>query len=176
MNSIRKSIASVGIAGALLMGGASLTMAQTSTTTAPTTASTTPSTVRPDRSARITSTLAPLVTAGTITQVQSDAVVKALVAADVGSGRGPGGFGGGGGGMHSATVATALGMTAADVETAVRSGTTIAQLATQKGVALQSVINALVAEETTEHPSQSAADILTHVTNMVNGVRPAQAF
>ena len=175
MNSIRKSIALVGIAGALLMGGASLTMAQTSTTTAPTTASTTPSMVRPDRSARITSTLAPLVTAGTITQVQSDAVVKALVAADVGSGRGPGGFGGGGG-MHSATVATALGMTAADVETAVRSGTTIAQLATQKGVALQSVINALVAEETTEHPSQSAADILTHVTNMVNGVRPAQAF
>ena len=63
-------------------------------------------------------------------------------------------------------------MTAADVQTALRSGTTIAQLATQKGVALQTVINALVAEETTEHPGQTAADILTPVTNMVNGVRP----
>lgn len=166
MNTIRKSIASVGIAGALLMGGAGLAMAQTNT---PTAATTTASVVRPDRSAQITSTLAPLVTAGTITQVQSDAIVKALAAADVGFGHGPGG---GRGGMHSATVATALGMTAADVQTALRSGTTIAQLATQKGVALQTVINALVAEETTEHPGQSAADILTRVTNMVNGVRP----
>ena len=98
-----KSIASVGIAGALLMGGAGLAMAQTNT---PTAATTTASVVRPDRSAQITSTLAPLVTAGTITQVQSDAIVKALAAADVGFGHGPGG---GRGGMHSATVATALG-------------------------------------------------------------------
>ena len=39
-----------------------------------------------------------------------------------------------------------------DVQTALQSGTTIAHLARQKGAAWQNVINALAAEETTEHP------------------------
>ena len=165
---IRTSIAAAGLAGSLLFGGAGLALAQGSTPSTTTAATTT---ARPDRSAQLTSTLAPLVTAGTLTQAQADAVVKALAAAQPlgGMGGGPG-RGGRGVGHNSAAVAKALGISEADLMTALQSGQTIAQVATSKGVSLQSVINAIVAAEKAE---QNDAAILARVTNMVNGIRPA---
>ena len=169
---IRSSIAAAGLAGTLLFGGAGIALAQSSTSsTAPTTSTAPVTTAWPDRSAHLTSTLAPLVTAGTITQAQADAVVKAMVAAQPADG-----FGGRGGvGHNSALVASTLGITEAQLQTARQSGLTIAQIATSKGVTVQTVVNALVAAEKTEHPDQTEADIVARVTNRVNGVRPAAA-
>ena len=172
---IRTSLAAAGLAGSLLFGGAGLALAQNTTpsTTATATAATT--TARPDRSAKLTSTLAPLVTAGTLTQAQADAVVKALVAAQpIGGGMGGGpGRGGRGIGHNSAVVAKALGISEADLMTALQSGQTITQVAASKGVSLQTVISAIVAAEKVEHPDQTDAALLARVTNQVNGLRPA---
>ena len=175
---IRTSFAAAGLAGSLLFGSAGLALAQSTTpsTTATATAATAATTTaRPDRSARLTSTLAPLVTAGTLTQAQADAVVKALVAAQpIGGGMGGGpGRGGRGIGHNSAVVAKALGISEADLMTALQSGQTIAQVATSKGVSLQTVISAIVAAEKIEHPNQTDAALLARVTNHVNGIRPA---
>lgn len=59
---------------------------------------------------------------------------------------GPGGLG------HDAsltTIATALDMTVADLQSALQSGKTVAALATEKGIALQTIVDALVAEQKT---------------------------
>lgn len=119
--------------------------------------------------------LATLVTSGTITQAQADAITAAVDAnrptggPGVGdgdgdhAGRGPGGPGMGHGGRRGPgldAAATALGMTAAELRTELEAGKTIAQVASTKGVEVQKVIDALVAEAT------------TRITDMVNGVKP----
>ena len=124
-----------------------------------------------------------LVAAGTITQVQEDAIIAGIDAnrpalgdGDHGSGPmgdhgggpmgGPGmghrGHGFGGGGLDAA--ATALSMTSDELKTELEAGKTIADVATAKGVDVQTVIEAIVAEQT--------ADITQRVTDMVNGVKP----
>ncbi|MBX3016104.1 MAG: hypothetical protein KF832_31570 [Caldilineaceae bacterium] len=57
----------------------------------------------------------------------------------------------GGFGLHGslATIATALGISESDLQTARQSGQSVADLATANGVALQSVIDAIVAEQST---------------------------
>ncbi len=199
---VRTLIASVGLLGTVVVGGASIANAQSNTATtavkaSPTAASATASTVRPDHTTQLNSALAPLVTAGTITQAQADAVVKAIEAARPADGR-PGRHGGGmgrggmggmgdggmgrgmGGGMggpmsnHGDVIAKALGITTAELQTAMQSGKTIAQVAADKGVSVQKVIDAFVADEKEEHPDMAAADITARVTDMVNGVRPTR--
>ena len=170
---IRTSFAAAGLAGSLLFGGAGIALAQSTTSSTTATTSAAPTAAKLDRSARLTSTLAPLVTAGTITQSQADAVVKAIVAAQPADGLGGPGGRGGGVGHNTALVATTLGITEAQLTTARQSGQTIAQLATSKGVSVQTVIDALVAAEKTEHPDQTEAAIVARVTNQVNGIRPA---
>ncbi|MEO6122524.1 MAG: hypothetical protein ABIR32_02365 [Ilumatobacteraceae bacterium] len=126
---------------------------------------------------------------GTITQDQSDAISTALAADHCGprgeghggeghggegrggEGHGPGdmgghgeGHGGFGGAKIAATAATALGITADDLKTELDAGKTIADVATEKGVDVQTVIDAIVADQT--------ADIATRVTDFVNGVKP----
>ena len=64
-----------------------------------------------------------------------------------------------------ATAAKALGMTEADLRTALEGGKTIAEVAKDKGVDVQKVIDALVAEATT--------DLKDRITDMVNGKLPA---
>ncbi len=61
-----------------------------------------------------------------------------------------GGFGHGrfGQGASLSLIATALGMTEADLRTELQGGKTIADVATEKGVALDTVVNAIVAAET----------------------------
>jgi voltage-gated potassium channel Kch len=83
--------------------------------------------------------------------------------------------GGRGFGAHAETIAKSLGMTAAQLQTELAAGKSVAQVASAKGVALQTVIDAYVAEEVAEHPEQDKATITTRVTNMVNGVRPTGA-
>jgi hypothetical protein len=140
------------------------------------------------------SSLDELVTAGTITQAQEDAIIAGIEAnrptppdgqvpgGDGGGfpgqgGRGPGmghggpGMGGGmggpgmgGRGAHLDAAATALGITADELKTELEAGKTIADVATEKGIDVQTVIDAIVAAET--------ANITERVTDMVNGVKP----
>ena len=134
--------------------------------------------------------LAKLVTDGTLTQAQADAVVNALQAArpSMGEGRGghAGGRGGPGGRMADLSVAAdAIGVTAEELRTALRSGTSLAELATSKGDDVQKVIDALVAEATAKlaqavtdgRLTQAEADtritdLTARITDLVNGTLP----
>lgn len=88
-------------------------------------------------------------------------------------GPGRGGRGGRGFGSHVNTIASALGITTTELQTQMSAGKSVAQIATDRGVSLQKVIDAYVAEEVAEHPEMSRADVVTRVTNRLNGVRPA---
>ena len=125
--------------------------------------------------AMLADSLSKLVTDGTITQAQADSITAALEAnrpagmpgdgmGGPGMGRhhgkgGPGMGRGRGAGLEAA--ATALGITADELRTELKSGKSIADVATAKGVNVQTVIDALVAQAK------------TRITDMVNGVRPA---
>jgi len=140
--------------------------------------------VRPEKGMGLTTALADLVTAGTITQDQSDSVTAAIAAnhggPGGGQGRGHGGEGGPGGGHEghegrggpggmgggkiAEVAATALGVTTDELKTELDAGKTIAEVAAGKGVDVQTVIDAIVADQT--------ADITERVTGFVNGVKP----
>jgi hypothetical protein len=85
-----------------------------------------------------------------------------------------------------ATAATALGMTEADLRTALQGGKTIAQVAKDKGVDVDKVIDALVADQsarldqavtggklTQAQATAAKAALRQRVTAMVNGEGPA---
>ena len=118
---------------------------------------------RPDPSTHLAEVLKPLVTDGTLTQAQADKVVAALVAARPQGGHGgPGGHhghgpDGQGGGKGLDAAAKALNMTAADLRTQLDAGSTIAKVATDKGVAVQTVIDAMVADAKA-HLAQEVTD------------------
>ncbi len=226
-NSLRKSLATLGLSAAVMLGTAGLAGAQTSTTTTSTkstssTSSTTGKTdkggggnhlsalltagtitqaqadaihaafaaARPakgtakpttaptdaERLAKRKAVLAPLVTAGTITQAQSDAVIAAMPVGGHGDGGGGRGGKGGNGGFsaHAATVAKALGMTEAELKTQMDSGKTIAQIATAKGVSLDTIVDAYLVEEQAEHPEATAADLKARILDRLNGVKRAR--
>lgn len=155
---MRRSIAIAGLSGALLAGGAAgalignpvLSGAQSTTTTSPDPTEATPTAPAPageeERSTWLADAIAPLVTDGTITQAQADAVVGALEAARPEGG--PGGWGGGHGdrmGVGLDAAATALGMTEEEVRTALEGGSTLGQLADTAGVDRTALVDALVA-------------------------------
>jgi hypothetical protein len=92
-----------------------------------------------------------------------------------------------GGGKGSEAVATVLGLTATELRTQLDAGKTLAQVATAQGVAVQRVIDAIVAEKqahlaqevasgelTQAQADAKSANITTKVTEMVNTVRPAK--
>jgi len=134
---------------------------------------------RPEPGTMLKARLQTLVDDGTLTSSQLDAVVTALEAArPMGGGhegRGHGGQNHGGPGMGGArggmrqemltTAADAIGITADELKTAIKGGQTIAQIAEANGKSVQSVIDALVAQATT--------DLTQRITDMVNGVKPA---
>ena len=153
---------------------------------------------------RLQDILKPLVDDGTITQAQADKVIGALQAAGpMGGGRDggrDGGFGGdrhgdhgpGGRGMgpgaHLDTVASVLGISVDDVRSAVKGGSTIADLAKKHGKTGQDVIDALVAEvkahfapevASGEHTQADAdariADATKRITDFVNNTTAAVA-
>lgn len=192
---MRKQLAIVGLGAGLIGGGAAglaftggtgLASAQTETT-APTPAdnSTTTDTApndRPDRTAKLTEALAPLVTDGTLTQAQADKVVETLNAAGaLGDGHGRGGRGGPG--LDAA--ATALGLTADELRTEMQDGSTIAEVASEKGVDLTTVTDAMLAEKkerlaeavasgkiTQEEADERIASAPERITARVNGEAP----
>lgn len=176
-----------GAAAGLALGVPSLAGAQntTTTTTPPTTAPSGTSGTAPtptDRSQWMKDTLAPLVSNGTITQAQADAVIAALEAAK--PDRPAHGHG------HRlmvglSTAATALGVTEAELRTALESGKSIADVAEEKGVDVQKVIDDMVAaakthlaeEVTAGRLTQAEADqklteATTRITAIVNGEAP----
>ena len=178
-----------GAAGAILgTGGVSGAQDGTTTTTAVAqqpNGGGTADTQRTSPSDHFTQALAPLVEAGTITQAQADAVVKALADAGPPEG-GRGGPGGRHGGPGLTEAATALGVTADELRTQLQSGTTIAQVAQAKGVDVQTVIDAMVTglkthlaqevasgEHTQAEADQKLADATQRITDMVNNGAPA---
>jgi predicted trehalose synthase len=76
----------------------------------------------------------------------------------------------GGFAAHAPAIANALGMTVADLNTALASGKTVAALAKEKGADLTKIIATWVTEEQAEHPDMAAADVTKRVTDQANGV------
>lgn len=126
--------------------------------------------------------LSGLVTNGTINQAQADAVESALEEAKPARGPRVGKVA-----RHFAmdTVAEALGMTNTELRAALADGKTIAEIAGERGVEVQAVIDALVAEHkahldehvtagdiTQEQADQRLAKFTEHMTAMVNGEAP----
>ena len=124
---------------------------------------------RPDKATMLKARLQTLVDGGTLTSSQLDAVAAALEAARPMGGRHEGrGHGGARGEKRQemlTTAADAIGITADELKTAIEGGQTIAQIAEANGKSVQSVIDALVAQATT--------DLTQRITDMVNGVKPA---
>lgn len=134
---------------------------------------------------RVKQALAGLVTDGTLTQAQADKVATALGSADLGPGGRDGHRGPGRGRPDLAAAATALDMSPADLRTALESGKTLAQVAKDKGVSVDTLVAALVdaaktriAQDVTAGRLTQAqadhrlADLTARVTERVNSVRP----
>jgi hypothetical protein len=142
------------------------------------------------RLAHIKSALSGLVKDGTLTQAQADKVAGTLDSQPpMGGGGGRGGRGGmGGGGMgmtqsHDA-AAKALGMTSDELYTAVQGGKSLADVAKDQKVSVDSLIKAMVADAEGDLAAavkagtmtQAQADTLKssltdRITDQVNGVR-----
>ena len=88
--------------------------------------------------------LAGTVAVGTVTTTFANS--QRVVTTELRGGRGPGGIGHG---ASLTTIADALSMTEADLQSALQAGKTVADLATEKGVALQTIVDALLAEQKT---------------------------
>ena len=157
--------------------------ATTDNTTSTDTATTDTDALRPDPTARLQTVLQPLIDAGTLTQPQADSVIEALIAArpEGGMDGHRGGGRAGRGGARLETVATAIGITADEVRTAIEGGQTIADLAVANGKTAQAVIDVLVDEATTRinqavtdgnltqaEADTKLADVETRVTDFVN--------
>ena len=194
---MNKKLTAIGLTAGLAAGGLgglvlavpAISGAQTTTTpSADASALSTPAAApadRPDPAVHLAEVLKPLVDDGTITQSQADAVTAAL-AADHQAHEGEHGKGGPRG-MKSEVLAQALGMSDADLQTALESGKTIAQVAADQGVDVQVVIDALTAEMTNHIADEVAsgeitqaeadtktADLTSHITDMANNPRPAE--
>ncbi|MDQ2677773.1 MAG: hypothetical protein M3Y51_03440 [Actinomycetota bacterium] len=193
MNRMKKSVVAAGLTAGLLGGGVAgailgsggISGAQENTTTVPAEAAPRKG-ERPDRSARLKETLAPLVEDGTLTQAQADKVIETLLAArhDGGGHGGHGGRGGHGwgrGGFGGEAAAAALGISVDELRTALRDGRSIAEIAASKGVSIDTVIAAIVAERTAtieekvasghltpEQADEKLARLTERVTEMVN--------
>lgn len=193
-NRAKKTLVALGLSAGLIGGGAAgailgtpgLSGAQddTTTTVAPDASTEQTDGERPDISQHFADALAPLVESGTITQAQADAVVAALAEAGPPEG-GRGGHGGRHGGPGLDAAATAIGISADELRTALQDGQTIAQVAESKGVDVQTVIDAMVAEfkahldeevasgeHTQEEADQKLADVTERITDSVNNGMP----
>jgi hypothetical protein len=183
--------------GALTLGGAALAGTALAATggAAPSLAPTpsyAPLSPRPDdaaaRAERIKQALAGLVADKTLTQAQADKVASTLAASGVGRGPGaPGHFGGPRalGAPALGAAAKALGTTQADLLTQLRSGKSLAAVAKDKGIDVQKVVDALVAEAkqriadavksgrlTQAQADQRLKNLTARITAKVNATRP----
>ena len=128
--------------------------------------------------------LAGLVKDGTINQSQADKVASTL---DKNLPKGGGfGRGGHGGGADLDAAAKAIGISADDLRTALQGGKTLAQIAKDKGVDQNTLVDKLVTAEkaqladavkagrlTQAQADQRAADLKARITERVTSTRPA---
>lgn len=172
----RKIIAVSGTAiaaGTLAVAAFGPTVAGAQSTTQP------PSATAPAPRQSLDDVLKALVSDGTLTQAQADTVKARIEAA-----RPQGGHRGGKHGAHLEEVATFLNTTVAELKTQLDSGKTIAQIAGDKTSAL---IDSLVASSnkrideavaagkmTAEQATQLKTETKQRITDMVNGVKPAE--
>jgi polyhydroxyalkanoate synthesis regulator phasin len=137
--------------------------------------------------ARLREVLQPLVDDGTISDEQADAVTAHLIAnrperGDHGRG-GPGGFGRRG--FDGEVLAGVLGIDTETLRVELRAGKTVAEIAAEQGVEVQTVIDALVAEADTrldqavqngrlteEEAADKLIEITERITDRVNNGRP----
>lgn len=180
---MRKSIAAAGITASLLAGSfvgaavfpSGIGFAQEAETEAPAVEA------RPEPGAWVRDTLAQLVTDGTLTQEQADAVFAAL---EANRPERPAGHHGHRGARFE-TVAEIIGIEVDALAEALRDGSTLAEVAEANGVSTQALVDALVAEAQ-DHLSQAVADgkltqeqadeisetLVERITARVNGERP----
>jgi hypothetical protein len=187
---VRTKLVTIAAGGALALGGAAIAGTALAATgdTSPTPAPSRPAYSAPApaqdeaaRAERIKQALAGLVADKTLTQAQADKVASTLAASGIGHGRGrPPGMGPAmRGGL--AAAAKALGMSETDLLTALRSGKSLAAVAKEKGVVVQKVVDALVAQAkqriadavkngrlTQAQADQRLADLEQQVTDRVN--------
>ncbi len=172
-------LTSTGFAGASGSGVTAAVVVDDST--AASTDSTTHST---DRTDRLTEVLQPLVDDGTITAEQLTAIVATLDAASP-MGRHGGGRGVGMRGEGLTAVAEALGVTEAELQTALQGGQTLAEIAAAEGVEVQTVIDTLVSaagahlaehvaagDLTQEDADAKLVEMTTRITDAVNNGGP----
>ncbi|MCU0310216.1 MAG: hypothetical protein MUE36_04640 [Acidimicrobiales bacterium] len=185
---MRTKIAVLGLSAALVAGGAGLAVALPAISSAQSedTTTTTPADQDGARTSHLADVLAPLVADGTLTQDQADAVVAALEAAGPrGGGHGHDGMGRGGPRLGLDAAATALGVSQEELVTALRDGQSIADLAAARGVDVQVVIEAMVADAeahlaeevaegdlTQEEADARTAELTAKVTELVDGTLP----
>lgn len=183
-----------GISGAASSDQAAIVVAQTDTDTGtdadPETDVETPP--RPEPGVHMRETLQELVDAGTISAEQADAVVEHLGSqiaerrGDRGHGRRGGSFGRAGAFGAATALTDVLGMEPEELREAVRSGSTIAEIAETNGIPVEDVVAAMVAEATerldaavesgrvdSDIASDKAEMIEERVTAHVNGEHPA---
>ncbi|MEO8695667.1 MAG: hypothetical protein ABI658_19260 [Acidimicrobiales bacterium] len=191
---MNKRIAAAAASASLLAGAAGFAIGVTGTAGAQSgSPTTTAPAAKPKSDGWIQDALKPLLDNGTLNQSQIDAVTKALQDARP-AGKGPmdgglrrGGPGGGGPAGNLAGAATALGVTAEEVRTALQSGQSLADLAKAKGVDPQKVIDALLApivehekadvtsgKDTQAEADKEIADATARITDFVNGKAPAK--
>lgn len=145
------------------------------------------------RLAMIKDALKGLVGDGTLTQAQADKVANALnnKLPQGGFDGGPGRHFGGMMGLResAATVAKTLGMTPAELMTALRNGQTLKELAATKGVSTDTLVNAMVAaaeqqlttavqnKRITQAQADTIKSTLTQrMTDLVNGTFPGRGM
>jgi hypothetical protein len=185
--STKKKIASIVITTVALTAGTVgiSSAAQKSTTTRVSVTKASVAGVKGPR-AEVASVLAALVTKGTITQAQSDAITAALEAAEASEhandGMGPAGVGMKDPAALLTLISTTIGIDSATIKTRLAAGETLAAIAGSKKDAL---ITALVADETKRIDAAVTAGKLTaaqattlkstltaHITDEVNSTRP----
>ncbi|CAB4884815.1 unannotated protein [freshwater metagenome] len=191
MSSKKKVIAVVITTAALTVGSFGVATAASKTAkitrTSVTTASGQSVTGKPSRSAELSALLAELVTKGTITKAQADAIVAAATAAEAARDalrpeKGPKGNGKNPMDQKLAIVSSTLGIDSATVLTRLKAGETLAAIAGAKKDAL---IAALVADETKRidadvtagkltaaQATEIKAGLVAHVTAEVNATAP----
>ena len=140
------------------------------------------------RLAHIKSVLSGLVKDGTLTQAQADKVAGTLDSQPPMAGMGGRGRMGGGGGMGMAqshdTAAKALGMTSDELYSAVQGGKSLADVAKDQEVSVDSLVKAMVADAEGDLAAAVKAGTMTQaqadtmksslterITDQVNGVR-----
>ena len=171
----RKPLMVAGLIAAISMG--SIGVAEASSKSIHSVSTSTPSVIQVDPDAAV---LAKLVTAGTITQAQSTAILAALQAAHAANHPQMGGGNGGPGLGHPGVniqedltvITTTLGITSAQLQTDLAAGKSLATIAGGKTAAL---ITALVTAETAEVNARVTSGAITQAqaTTLIAGLNAA---